>query len=176
MSHRHTTPQPVTRAWIVITVGLLVTAACADVTPPTATAPGAPLLASAAGHFEGPFFAVATCQADIGYAIRFGGPRVMVRHVSGTDTTLSFRTQEFQGWQLPETTFDQTTVDFDVLGGAEMFNIKREADGTLEVRIHEGTLVFRSLAGGFRVIARHVIRTVPGQSGTINQWNCAAVG
>lgn len=155
---------------------LLVLTACADASAPTALAPGEPSFSTAATHVEGPFFAVAACQADIGYGIRFGGPRVLVRHVAGPDTTLSFRTQDFQGWQLPETTFDQTTVDFAVLGGAEMFNIKRETDGTLQVRIHEGTLVFASLTGDYKVIARHVIRTVPGQSVATNRWNCRLGG
>ncbi|MBA2291034.1 MAG: hypothetical protein H0W15_01115 [Gemmatimonadales bacterium] len=160
----------------IVPLAILVLTACADVSPPTAPAIGAPSFSGGATHVAGSFFAVAACQADIGYNIRFGGPRVLVRHVAGTDTTLSFGTQELEGWRLPETTFDQTTVDFTVLGGAEIFNIKRDADGTLQVRIHQGTLVFRSLTGNFTVIARHVIRIVPGQDAPVNQWNCRLGG
>jgi hypothetical protein len=160
----------------VAALALLIFTACTDVAPPTAPVEGPVSLSSGATHLEDTFFAVAACLADIGYDIRFGGPRVLVRHVAGTDTTLSFRTQAFEGWQLPEVTFDQTTVDFSVLGGAEMFNIKRATDGTLEVRIHEGTLVFVSLADGSKVIARHVIKVVPGQSVPVSQWICRLVG
>jgi hypothetical protein len=156
-------------------LALTVLAACQDAAPPTSADAGPSLLA-AATHVEDVFFATAACQADIGFDIRFGGPRVLVRHVSGTDTTLSFRTQDFQGWRLPETTFDGTTVDYAVLGGAEMFNIKRADDGTLVVRIHEGTLVFESFAGSERIIARHVIRTVPGQGPVVNGWSCRRIG
>ena len=134
------------------------------------------LVFARATHVEDSFFAVAQCMSDLGFEIRFGGPRVMVRHVSGTDTTLSFRTQQFQGWRLPETTFNQTTVDYAVLGGAEMFNIKRADDGTLHVRIHEGTLIFQSLTTGEKIVARHVIRVLPKQGTVENTWHCRAVG
>ncbi|MEO5824654.1 MAG: hypothetical protein ABIR59_02100 [Gemmatimonadales bacterium] len=160
----------------IIPLAILVLTACSDVSPPTAPPTVEPAFSGAATRVEGTFFGVASCQADIGYNIRFGGPRVLVRHVSGTDTTLSFGTQDFIGWRLPETTFDQTTVDFTVLGGAEMFNVKREPDGTLQVRIHEGTLIFRSVTGNYTVIARHVIRIVPGQDDPVNQWSCRIAG
>ena len=152
-------------------LALTVLAHCGDAAPPAGLDSGPSLLA-AATHVDDVFFATAACQADIGFNIRFGGPRALVRHISGTDTTLSFRTQDFQGWRLPETTFDGTTVDYAVLGGAEMFNIKRADDGTLAFRIHEGTLVFESLVGRERLIARHVIRTVPGQGTVVNAWSC----
>lgn len=160
----------------ILIVTVLILTACADLTRPVAPEIGAPSFSAAAEHLAGSFFAVAACNADIGYDIQFGGPRVLVRHVAGSDTTLSFRTQDFQGWTLPETVFDQTTVDFEVLGGAEMFNIKREPGGALEIRIHEGTLVFSSIAGDHTVIARHVIRTIPGNGPTVNQWNCRLGG
>ena len=99
-----------------------------------------------------------------------------MRHVHGADTTLAFRTQQFQGWRLPETTFNQSTVDFHVLGGAEMFNIKRDESGALEVRIHEGTLVFAALDGSYKVVARHIIRIVPGQGQMANEWRCRIIG
>jgi hypothetical protein len=149
--------------------------ACQNTSPTDLPAAEAPLLARAT-HVEDTFFSTATCTADLGYDIRFGGPRSLVRHVSGTDTTLAFRTQEFQGWRLPETTFDQTTVDYAVLGGAEMFNIKRADDGTLQVRIHEGTLVFESTSTGEKIVARHVIRVLPSQGEVLNEWQCRSVG
>ncbi len=161
------------RARTVLPIGIVVLTACTDLPPATAPAHEAPSFSSGASHVEDTFFATAMCAPAIGYNIRFGGPRVLVRHVTGTrDTTFMFRTHAFQGWRLPETVFDGTTVDFSVRGGAEMFNIKRAEDGTLEVRIHEGTLIFQSISGDDMVIARHVIRTVPGQSVTMNQWNC----
>lgn len=164
-----------TRAATLLALATL--AACAG-DPGTAPSPDrrAPVMSGAATHTENTFFTTAACAADIGFSIRFGGPRVVVRHVAGTDTTLSFRTQEFQGWRLPESSFTQATVDFDVQGGAEMFNIKRDASGALEVRIHEGTLVFAALDGSFKVVARHIIRIVPGQGPTVNEWRCRIVG
>ncbi len=158
-------------------LALLVLTGCAGdrATAPSPTSQ-APAFSAGATHTEDTFFATAACAGDIGFNIRFGGPRVLVRHVAGTDTTLSFRTQEFQGWRLPETTLTQATVDFSVLGGAEMFNIKRDDDGTLKVRIHEGTLVFAALDGSFKVVARHIIRVVPGRGAVVNEWRCRIVG
>ena len=160
---------------------LLLLAGCADhpAAPspvPSSPVPSSPVRSAGATHTNDTFFATAACQADIGYNIRFGGPRVLVRHVAGTDTTLSFRTQEFQGWRLPETTFTQATVDFEVLGGAEMFNIKRDDAGALHVRIHEGTLVFAALDGSAKVVARHIIRVNPGRGAMVNEWRCRVVG
>lgn len=150
-------------------------AACGDaVSPALETIQSASVLN--ATRIEDTFFATAACQADLGYNIRFGGPRTLVRSVDGTDTTISFGTQAFQGWQLPEATFDQSTVDYAVLGGAEIFNIKRADDGTLDVRIHEGTLVFRSLTTGEKIVARHIIRFNPGQGEMVNTWSCREVG
>ncbi len=158
-----------------IPVLLLLLSACGEATRPVAGPSDAPLAARAT-HTADTFFATAACAADIGFDIRFGGPRVLVRHVAGTDTTLSFRTQEFQGWRLPETTFNQSTVDFTVLGAAEIFNIKRDESGALQVRIHEGTLVFEALDGSYKVVARHIIRFVPGQGLMANEWRCRIVG
>ena len=131
-----------------------------------------------AEHVVDSFFATAACGGSIG-SIRFGGPRVMVRKVAGNDTTLSFRVQEFQGWQMPETVFNQSTVDYTVLGGAEMFNIKREGDGYMapvQVRIHNGTLVFQSLTDGSKIVARHIIRDLPGDQPVLNTWECRRTG
>ena len=65
---------------------------------------------------------------------------------------------------------------FQVLGCAEMYNGKGDESGVLRVRIQEGTLVFAALDGSYEVVARHVIRHVPGQTATISQWNCRIVG
>lgn len=167
-------------------VSLVSVAAC-TAEPPSAPAldvPEAPRLqlvsgaAGGAAHVVDTFFATATCGGDIG-SIRFGGRRELVRNVSGNDTTLAFRAQAFQGWRLPETVFDQSTVDYEVLGGAEMFNIKREGDATngpIVVRIHNGTLVFRSLADGSKIVARHVIRDRPGDAPVLSTWDCRRTG
>ena len=73
-------------------------------------------------------------------------------------------------------TYQSVAPFFEVLGGAEMFHWKPDETGTLRVRIHEGTLVFAALDGSYEVVARHVIRDVPGQTATISRWNCRVVG
>jgi hypothetical protein len=77
-----------------------------------------------------------------------------------------------------------TNTEFDVLGGAEMFAVKDpvlSATGTLNVAgslsesdilIHEGTLVFQSLEDGSKLVARHIIRKVPGQDVPVSKWEC----
>lgn len=147
---------------------------CADGPSPVepGVVPEPPRFSSGAVITEGEFFATAMCEADIGFDIRFGGSRVLVRHVSGNDETFSFRTQDFMGWRMPETVFTGETADFDVIGGAEMFNIKRNEDGSFHVRIHEGTLRFESLTGTEKVLARHTIRLNPGQGEVVNEWHC----
>lgn len=145
--------------------------ACSDTSAPELAAVKSTAALSAT-RTEDVFFTTAMCMTDLGFNIRFGGPRTLVRHVNGGDTTLSFGTQAFQGWRLPETIFDASTVDYAVLGGAEMFNIKRADDGTLEVRIHEGTLVFRSLATGERIVVRHIIRFNPALGQMVSTWSC----
>lgn len=166
-----------TRRLATLPLALLALLACTDVTGgPTGPRVGGQAPHASATHVSDVFFATAACRADLGYDIRFGGSRELVRHVAGTDTTLSFRTQAFDGWRLPETVFTAATRDYVVLGGAEMFNIKRADDGTLEVRIHEGTLVFQSLTTGEKIVARHVIRTQPGQGTMVNGWSCREVG
>lgn len=164
---------------------LVLLAACGDVTRP---APGAtdrplavPVAATAsagATHTEGLFFARAACANDIGYDIHFGGPRVLVEHVSPKGITRSFGTQDFRGWLVPVTAanYQQLTPTFEVLGGAEMFNIKPDENGVLQTRIHQGTLVFAAMDGSYKVIARHIIRNVPGQSTGVNTWQCRLVG
>ena len=143
----------------------------------TAPAPARPVevVLSPATHTDDTFFATAACAADIGYNIRVGGPRTLVRHVSGNDETFSFGTQAFQGW-IGAPPYTQADVDFEVQGGAEMFNIKRDESGAFRIRIHEGTLVFAAVDGSFKVVARHVIRLVPGQETAVNTWQCRITG
>lgn len=147
---------------------------CADA--PSPVEPGAvqepPRVSSGAAITETEFFATAMCAADIGFDIYFRGQRVLVRHVSGNDETFSFRTQDFMGWRMPESVFTGETADFDVVGGAEMFNIKRNEEGSFHVRIHEGTLRFESLTGTETVLARHSIRLNPGQGEMVSEWRC----
>lgn len=70
-----------------------------------------------------------------------------------------------------------TGSEYDVQGGAEMFNIHFVEGGTAtpagsEVFIHRGTLVFVERETGRRVVARHIITRVPGQGVKDNRWDC----
>lgn len=154
---------------------VLLQACAADSATAPADAPQPPVSLSPATHTDDTFFAVAACAADIGYNIRFGGPRTLVRHVSGNDETFSFGTQDFQGW-IGSAPYTQADVDFEVLGGAEMFNIKRDETGAFQIRIHQGTLVFAAVDGSVKVVARHVIRLVPGQQTPVSNWQCRITG
>ncbi len=90
----------------------------------------------------------------------------------------SFQTKGMTGTGL---TFG---TNYDVIGGAEMFAVKDAVlnpNGTLnlpgslaesDIVIHQGTLVFRNRADGSKVVARHIIRKVPGSSTIINEWKC----
>jgi len=165
---------------------LAAVAACSDVsqsTEPassrTALSPSAPaLVSSAVTRTTAPFIGRATCTADIGFDIWFGGMRELREHASSTSRSQSFVTKDFHGWLTPVTTatFQSVAPSFEVLGGAEIFNWKPDENGVLAVRIHEGTLVFAALDGSYKVVARHVIRNVPGQAATVSQWNCRIVG
>ncbi|HEU4720574.1 MAG TPA: hypothetical protein VFS59_04365 [Gemmatimonadaceae bacterium] len=164
---------------------LAVIVACSDVSDTTAPSPRAALspstpafASSAVTRTTAPFIARATCAADIGFDIWFGGTRELREHASSTSRSQSFVTKDFQGWLTAVTTstYQSVAPSFDVLGGAEMFNWKPDENGVLRVRIHEGTLVFAALDGSYKVVARHVIRNVPGQTTTISQWNCRIVG
>lgn len=71
---------------------------------------------------------------------------------------------------------------YTVIGGSEMFSVKNvvfNQNGSLnlplslsssDIVIHQGTLVFES--DRRKIVARHVIRKVPGREETINQWIC----
>lgn len=70
-----------------------------------------------------------------------------------------------------------TGTTYEVLGGAEMFNIHfgEGQNATLNgsnTFIHRGTLVFKNNATGQRVIAKHVIRKVNGVL-MENTWECS---
>lgn len=96
--------------------------------------------------------------------------------------TRSFRTRGMTG------TGATSGIEYDVIGGAEMFAVKDAVlnpNGTLNVSgsiaasdivIHQGTLVFQSREDGSRVVARHVIRKVPGSDTVINEWKCGGSG
>lgn len=167
-----------------LVLSILSVAACSEVTQPaigpdrSLVAPRAVSTSGGATHTEGLFFARAACASDIGFDIYFGGPRVLVQHVSPRSITRSFGTQEFRGWLTPVTAanYQQVAPTFEVLGGAEMFNLKPDENGVLQTRVHEGTLVFSALDGSYRVIARHIIRNVPGQSTGVSTWECRIVG
>ena len=154
--------------------------ACADTFPTeSAAAPADGLSAISATHTDDLFFATADCTADIGFPIRFGGPRTVVEHSTATTRTTSFGTQDFQGWlrtDVNAANYQSIPADYEVLGGAEMFNRKPDENGVLQVRIHRGTLVFSSLTDGTKIVARHIITAVPGREETINTWECRIVG
>lgn len=70
-----------------------------------------------------------------------------------------------------------TGSEYDVQGGAEMFNIHFGEGGSAtpagsEIFIHRGTLVFVERETGRRVVARHIITKVPGQGLKENEWDC----
>lgn len=160
----------------------LVLAGCGETPAPTELAePVSPALLSGAPRITtGPFFAVAACQADIGFNILFGGERVLMTHTTTdkkgkTHTTEHFRVQDFKGWRILVPVPPQTPPDFDVQGGAEMFSTHRDPSGNIMVRIHQGNLVFRDRTTGERVIAHHTIRIVPGQD-PVSFWSCRRVG
>lgn len=155
---------------------------CGETPAPTAVAgpSSAPLRSGAPTITTAPFFAVAECASDIGYDIRFGGQRALMVHTttdaSGKSHTLmQFRVQDFMGWRMPEPSPPNSAADFSVQGGAEMFAIQTDAEGRITVRIHQGNLVFQSLADGARVAAHHTIRQVPGRD-PVSFWRCRLVG
>lgn len=130
------------------------------------------------------FSAVAMISACHGENIAFTG--IIQNRVSKTTDatgqvhyTRSFRTRGMTG------TGTVTGTTYDVIGGAEMFAIKNpvfNAQGMLnipgslgesEIFIHQGTLVFRSRTDGSKVVARHIIRKVPGKEEVISKWVCA---
>lgn len=128
------------------------------------------------------FTAVAQIQYCHGEDIRFTGT-IENRVSKTTDArgvihyTRSFRTKGMTGTGLI------SGDKYDVLGGAEMFAVQDAVlnpDGTLnlagslaesDIVIHQGTLVFRNREDGSQVVARHVIRKVPGRE-TISEWRC----
>ncbi len=130
-----------------------------------------------------------TATAMIAYChgenIRFTGT-IQNRVTTNTDArgvvhfTRSFYTKNMTGIGLDP----DTDNEYEVLGGAEMFAVKDavlDSNGNLnlsgsiaesDIVIHQGTLVFRNVADGSKVVARHIIRKVPGSSTVINHWKC----
>lgn len=129
------------------------------------------------------FTAVAGVAYCYGEDIRFTGT-IQNRVTKTSDAsggvyfTRSFSTKNMSGVGVT------TNTAFDVLGGAEMFAIKDpvfNADGSLnisaslsesDILIHEGTLVFQSLEDGSKLVARHIIRKIPGQDVPVSKWEC----
>ncbi len=170
---------------------LLLLAACGEITQPSEAVSNAALVRSAtmavsggATHTANEFIASATCGGTIG-TIWFGGERSVVEHRSSHSYMTVFRTQAFRGWRTPVTAsrthatvpyYGSVAPAYEVLGGAEMFNRKLDDNGMMQVRIHEGTLVFAALDGSHRIIARHVIMNLPSaQSEPVNEWRCQLV-
>jgi hypothetical protein len=77
-----------------------------------------------------------------------------------------------------------TGTQYEVVGGAEMFSIHYSGAGAIPVAtgsnvnvyIHQGTLVFVNTTTGERIVARHIIRRVPGQDGLVSMWTCGGGG
>lgn len=129
------------------------------------------------------FTAVALIEKCHGENIRFTGT-IENRVTTTTDAngvihyTRSFRTKGMTGTGL------KSGAEYDVLGGAEMFAVKDAVlnpDGSLnipgslavsDIVIHQGTLVFENRSDGSKVVARHIIRKVPGRNTIINEWKC----
>ena len=93
--------------------------------------------------------------------------------------TRQFRVKGVSGWSLPETVFDVTTVDFYVIGGAEMLSWNTQVGqvpGVAANSIHAGTLVFDPIHGGAKVVAHHGIRYLENANGEIvveySAWRC----
>lgn len=142
------------------------------------------LASSATTIEEISFSAVAMISGCHGENIAFTGI-IQNRESKTTDATgqvhytRSFRTRGMTG------TGTATETEYTVIGGAEMFSIKNPVyneqgmlsiPGSLsesEILIHQGTLVFQSTIDGSKVIARHIIRKVPGKEEWINKWECA---
>ncbi len=174
-------------------IALLVTSliACTSGSEPAGPArllAGGPTLATTAAHatvshFQTTFTATALCGAPIG-DIRFSGIIEGVDHTTvdargETHRTRAFRVQGVSGWLLPETVFDATTVDFRVIGGAEMLSWNTQVGqvpGVGAQSIHAGTLVFDPINGGAKVVAHHSIRYVENAQGEIvvnyTAWRC----
>ena len=172
---------------------MLLLAACGEVTQPSADAGTGPTVAAkrAAGaasggatHTTDEFIASATCGGTIG-TIWFGGERPLVEHRSAHSHMTAFRTQAFSGWRTAVTAsrthptlpyYGTVAPAYEVLGGAEMFNRKLDDAGVMQIRIHQGTLVFAALDGSHKIIARHVIMNLPSEgSEPVNEWRCRLV-
>lgn len=131
------------------------------------------------------FTATAAVAYCYGENIRFTGT-IQNRITKTTDAsgevhfTRSFSTKDMTAVGVT------TNTQFDVLGGAEMFAVKDGVflpDGSLNVSasltdsdilIHQGTLVFQSQDGS-KLVARHVIRKVPGQETPVSKWECQGI-
>lgn len=129
------------------------------------------------------FAAIAMISKCHGENIAFSG--IIQNRVSKTTDangqvhySRSFRTRGLTGTGMT------TGTEYDVIGGAEMFAIKNpvfNAQGMLDIAgslaesdilIHQGTLVFQSRTDGSRVVARHIIRKVPGKDDYVSKWEC----
>ncbi len=130
---------------------------------------------------EIPFGPVTTNFVNTCYEnIRFGGMIENKVHVSTNDNGNHY-SRQFVAKGM--TGIGVITGDvYTVIGGSEMFSIKNAVfnqNGSLnlllslsasDILIHQGTLVFES--DSRKIVARHVIRKVPGREEIINEWIC----
>jgi hypothetical protein len=119
---------------------------------------------------------VNTCSENI----RFSGMIENRQHVTTTDAGNHYSRQFVAKGMTGVGVLTGDT--YSVVGGSEMFSIKDavfNANGTLnltgslsqsDVVIHQGTLVFESATQ--KIVARHIIRKVPGTDEIVNEWVC----
>jgi hypothetical protein len=145
--------------------------ACSD-QPASVLEPVTPAFSRAPDRQTISFAATAQCGPDTGENIAFGGTIENQVHEMTDATGKIHRHRVFRTRGMTGTGVVSGT-QYNVVGGAEMFSWQFDGDGNQRILIHEGTLVFQT--SDHRIVARHVIRNVPGQDGVLNTWACQRV-
>lgn len=127
------------------------------------------------------FTPTAVLMGCIGYNIRVFG-NIELKETNTTDGQGHVhytRHWSVKGLEATATLSDGTVLHFDVVAGTEMFSVKDPNTTTGvpnavlsgEVFIHQGTIVFVNKETGERIVARHEVLKVPGQTGIFkNGW------
>ncbi|MBC6609041.1 hypothetical protein H8B13_19640 [Hymenobacter sp. BT188] len=172
-----------TRAMLV--VASLLATACRDpletIAPAAPTAPAMVQNGSEQGatHESVFFSAIALIRECYGEDIAFSG---LIEQVVKSTVDKSGRVHYTRHFGVKGLTGVGRTSGllYDVVGGAEMFNVQDahfNPNGTIDLArsrivVHQGTLVFVRQSDGSRVVARHIIRKVPGSDEVVNTWVC----
>lgn len=143
--------------------------ACAE--PSSLLEPEGPQFSGAPVRETITFAATALCGPDTGEHIAFGGVIENQVHETTDARGKVHRHRIFRARGMTGTGVSTGTA-YDVIGGAEMFSWQFDEQGQLRILIHQGTLVFAT--ADHQIIARHIIRTVPGRE-TLNTWVCRRV-